>query len=232
MGHVGEEDEQDQIEVRNSYISSNTNNQLKSQDLKVNPSVSSMSNITDSIKDRRSEFLQKKDGQGPVPVGVEIYGEDDRDGRQGRNGGPGFNQQDAKDILAARKRAVLDQSRDEQANWPQSPWRWVNLVCVFMALAASASCMTTFSSISTQIAHAYGTDDLVVNSATIVYFASYILTNFPSVFAMEAGTQGFGLKLSVSSPYTIFVYSFLINHFPFSSKEAPSSRSLAAGAAT
>lgn len=115
--------------------------------------------------------------------------------------------------MESRTKGKADQAQDEQENWPQSPWRWVNLLCIFLALASSASCMTTFSSVSTQVAEAYETSAVVVNTATIVYFASFIISNFPAVYAMEAGTQGYGLMMSVSSHSHLYRILFIYQKY-------------------
>ena len=110
-------------------------------------------------------------------------------------------QNDINELLNERSRAKGDQRLNDRNNFPSSKWRWVNLASVFLALASSASCMTTFSSVSRQVAEGYGTSIVTVNTSTICYFASYILSNFPSTYLIEAGqTQGYGLMISVSMP--------------------------------
>lgn len=47
------------------------------------------------------------------------------------------------------------------------------------------------------MAEGYGISIVTVNTSTICYFASYILSNFPSTYLIEAGqTQGHGLMIS------------------------------------
>lgn len=83
--------------------------------------------------------------------------------------------------------------------YPQHWWRWINLICFFFAMVATASIMTSFSAVSSQVAKGYGTSEIVVNTATISFFVSFIVMNFPSIIGLEAGkTQGFGMMISVS----------------------------------
>ena len=74
-----------------------------------------------------------------------------------------------------------------QKVYKQHYWRWINLFVFFFANMATASIMTSFAAVSTVIAKAYGTTEVVVNTATISYFASFIVVNFPSIIAIEAG---------------------------------------------
>jgi len=81
----------------------------------------------------------------------------------------------------------------------QSRWRWVNLASLFLALVASAGIMVSMASVSKVVASAYGVSELLVNSATISFFLLFVFVNFPSVNALEAGTQGYGMMVCVSS---------------------------------
>jgi len=59
--------------------------------------------------------------------------------------------------------------------------------------------MVSFSSVSTIIATTYEVSELAVNNAVVVFLVGFILMNFVSVKAIEAGSKhGQGLFWTVS----------------------------------
>lgn len=100
---------------------------------------------------------------------------------------------------------VSIQSEHEQEDWPQSSWRWVNLICFFLAMTAINSVQTTFTPVSAVVAGGYGVSQLMVNTVTISFFVCYIIINFPSIMALESDKpnerSGRAMMLSVSSSF-------------------------------
>ena len=83
-----------------------------------------------------------------------------------------------------------------------SKYRWVNLVSLFFMVTVHYSQATTFTSISKIISQAYDISPILVNSSTIVFQIAFVCFNFPAIIALEAGTQGYGLSISVSNSFS------------------------------
>jgi len=88
------------------------------------------------------------------------------------------------------------------------PWRWINLFSLFIAMLAHNSLGSSFTSISQVIAGAYGVSTLLVNTTGIVFYVAFVLFNFPSIMALESGTHGTGLMISVSK---FFIFILFLN---------------------
>jgi len=64
-------------------------------------------------------------------------------------------------------------------------------------MLAHNSLGSSFTSISQVIAGAYGVSTLLVNTTGIVFYVAFVIFNFPSIMALESGSHGTGLMISL-----------------------------------
>ena len=65
------------------------------------------------------------------------------------------------------------------------PYRWVVLLTYTLAYTSSAYVMTTFAPISSIVAKVYDVTPLIVNTCVSIFFMSFVLFNFLSVYVLE-----------------------------------------------
>ena len=60
--------------------------------------------------------------------------------------------------------------------------------------------MVSFAAVAENVATLFDAPLLLINFGVITFLFSYVIFNFPSIFALEKGNSiGYGVKLSVSN---------------------------------
>ena len=89
----------------------------------------------------------------------------------------------------------------------QYPWRWVNLLALFLCLTTNSALQNIWAPVGSLIRDAYETHDYWVSGQSTIFLLITALLDLPSVRALDYGKKpGYGMMLSLKASAFITIF--------------------------